>query len=271
MTAEWSDEQINEVVNAYVCTNSEIGFEEENFMAQLQMPRMKHKGKHVPYGPKSKGLTDAIRKELRRLIDEPDLDLGRIGHMALQADDLLVFTSTPEDVMRGKQTIPNGIAWDPNLSGASPMSSAETYGATVIRELVPALKSMLQGQKETPDALVYAIATARREGMTDLAAELEHKLVGKRLDGKRPVEGRATVEDYLPLTRASVEGIREEGRVAKRKGKNPTPALTTGQPLPGWHRKSNGDIVRDKPKKKSSLNGSVHAKQRTNHDPAVHS
>jgi hypothetical protein len=255
VTAEWSDEQINDVVNAYVCTNSEIGFQEENFMAQLQMPRMKHKGKHIPYGPKSKGLIQAIRKELRRLIDEPDLDLGRIGHMALQADDLLSFTSTPEDVMRGKQAPTIPVAWDPNLGGGV-MSSAETYGATVIRELVPALKSMLQGQKETPDALVYAIATARREGMTDLAAELEQKLVGKRLDGKRPIEGRSTVEDYLPVTSASVEGIREEGRAAKRKGKKPVLTLTAG-PAPGWHRNANGDIVRDKPKKKSSLNGSA--------------
>ena len=230
MTTEWSDEQIDNVVNAYVCTNSEVGYEEENFMSAIQMPRMKrHNGKHVPYGPKSKGLTDAIRKELRRLIDAPDLDLGRIGHMALQADDLLSFTSTPEDVMRGKQTPVPPIGWDtnPNLGGASMATTgAETYGATVIRELVPALKSMMQGQKETPESLTYAIATARRHGMMDVAAELELKLVGKKLDGKRPVEGKLkSVEDFLDeemlVTRGSVESIREEGRAARRKKKRP--------------------------------------------------
>jgi hypothetical protein len=212
MTDEWSDEQIDDVVNAYVCTSSDMGYEEENFMVQ---PRMKHR-KHVPYGPSSKGLIEAIRKELRRLIDAPDLDLGRVGHMALQADDLLSFTSTPEDVMRGKQS--PGAPIEPNLGS---MSSAETYGATVIRELVPALKSMMQGQKETPESLTWAIATARRAGMTDLAAELELKLVGKKLDGERPVEGKMkSIEDYLPVTSESVEAIRREGRAAKQKKKS---------------------------------------------------
>lgn len=216
----------DDVVNAYVCTSEEMGFgefEEEYPMAQIQMPRAKkhHSGKHVPYGPKSKGLTDAIRKELQRLLDAPDLDLGRIGHMALQADDLLSFTSTPEDVMRGKQAAVPPVGWDGNtIGGLTPMSSAETYGATVIRELVPAFKSMMQGQKETPETLTYAIAAARRAGMTDLAAELELKLVGKKLDGERPIDGKiASIEDYLPVTSASVEGIREEGRAAKRKNK----------------------------------------------------
>ena len=206
---------MTDVVNAYVCTSSDMGYEEENFMVQ---PRMKHR-KHVPYGPASKGLIEAIRKELRRLIDAPDLDLGRIGHMALQADDLLSFTSTPEDVMRGKQ-IP-GAPLEPNFAN---VGSAETYGATVIRELVPALKGMMQGQKETPESLTWAIATARRAGMTDLSAELEQKLVGKKLDGERPVEGKLkSVEEYLdevtPVTRASVEGIRREGRKTKKSKK----------------------------------------------------
>jgi len=221
------------VTNAYICTNSEVNWGVEDFM--VQMPRMKHKGKHVPYGPKSKGLTDAIRKELRRLIDAPDLDLGRIGHMALQADDLLAFTSTPEDVMRGKQAMENGL--NPNIG--TTMSGAETYGATVIRELIPALKGMMQGQKETPESLTYAIATARRHGMMDVAAELELKLVGKKLDGQRPVEGKMpSMVDYLPVTSASVETIREEGRSAKRKKKRKSAAQSIIGPMKKLERPS---------------------------------
>ena len=192
---EWSDQQINAVVDAYVCTSSDIGFQEDDFTMPIPI-RPKHK--HVPYGPASKPLVKAVRKELQRLLDAPDLDLGRLGHMALQAEDLLAFTSTPEDVMRGKQT---SSGMEPNVGlsamsssaetyGATIMSSsAETYGATIIRELMPALKSLTQSKNETPEQLVFAIATARREGMTDLAAELETKLVGKRLDGQRQANG----------------------------------------------------------------------------------
>src|SRR5208337_5079347 len=91
-------------------------------------------------------------------------------------------------VMRGEHevTVP-GVADSPN--------GIESFGAQFIRQLVPALAAIQQRTTETPELLAIAIATARRSGMTDVAAALEEKLVGKRLDGPRPVNG--TVDSYL--------------------------------------------------------------------------
>jgi len=148
--------------------------------------------KTIKYGPAPKGLLNEIRKELRRRIEEPNLDenLGAIGRFAMQADDLLAHVKAPEAVMREEHaiTLP-GPGGDP--------SGVETYGATIVRQLIPLIQSYQQTQRETPESLVYAIASARRAGMTDVAMELEKKLVGKTLDGPRPV-----ASDVLPALEA---------------------------------------------------------------------
>ena len=70
-----------------------------------------------------------------------------------------------------------------------------------------------KAQAESPDRLVEAIATARREGMPDVAAELETTLPGKRLDGERPVLGGALPPDesFLPALPAA----KANGKAAK--------------------------------------------------------
>jgi len=133
------------------------------------------------YAPPPPALLDAIRVELKKLVDDPELDrnLGHIATFASQADDLLAVVKAPEAVMRDENelTIP-GVALAP--------PNAETYGATVIRAVVDAVEKWQKREQETPASLVSAIALARSSGMTDVAAELEERLTGKRLDGGRP-------------------------------------------------------------------------------------
>jgi len=145
--------------------------------------------KDITYGPPPKHLVAAIRKELRRLLDLPDLDanLGAIGRFAMQADDLLMHVKAPEAVMRDEHEITL-----PAMPNTAP--NVETYGATILRELV----SGGMQKHDAAEHLVEAIATARRAGMPDVAAALEVKLTGKALDGARPVTGALpTVESLL--------------------------------------------------------------------------
>lgn len=150
--------------------------------------------KSITYGPAPKHLVEAVRKELRRLIDLPDLDanLGQIGRFANQADDMLMCVKSPEAVMRDEHgvTVP-GVLQSP-LQG-----NAETYGAAILRQIIPAIQGYQKTQNESPVMLVHAIANARQAGMTDVAAELEKKLTGKALDGDRPVDSiKSLTEDY---------------------------------------------------------------------------
>ena len=155
---------------------------------------LKRPRRHINYGPAPKALVEAVRKELLRLVNLKDLDanIGTISRFAHQADDLLACSKAPEAVMRDEHevTVP-GI-----LSNAE--SNAETYGASLIRQVLPALTNYQKASQETPQSLVEALVTARRAGMMDVASEIEQKLLGKKLDGKRPVSsGIVTVNDFL--------------------------------------------------------------------------
>lgn len=158
-----------------------------------------HEKRDIEYGPAPKHLVASIRKVLRELVEKKDLDqyLGEIGRFAMQADDLLMHVKSPEAVMKTEHGVTVPIA------ATSPMSGPETYGANIIRQIIPLLQQYQHAQKETPEALAYALVTARRAGMTDVSAELEKKLLGKSLDGKRPISGGppmlgpVTVDDYI--------------------------------------------------------------------------
>lgn len=146
-----------------------------------------------PSGPVH--LVESIRTELIALVKMPDLaaHLGTIARMARQADDLLVVVKSPEAVMRGEHAILGAT------SLTLPTANPETYGSSILRQLIPALQDFRKSQNETPEAMVQAITLARRNGMTDVAAELEKKLTGKSLDGERPVKKDAFgLDSYLP-------------------------------------------------------------------------
>lgn len=153
----------------------------------------KKETRDIAYAPAPKHLVAAIRKQLRELVEKPDLEqyLGQIGRFATQADDMLMMVKSPEAVMKSE----HGVTL-PGTSAAP--ANPESYGAALMRQLMGALTQYQQAQKESPESLTFALVTARRNGMNDVAAELEKKILGKPLDGERPVDGKMkTIEDFL--------------------------------------------------------------------------
>jgi len=140
-------------------------------------------------GP-SKHLVEAVRKEITRLIALPNLEqnLGMISRFARQADDMLIVVKSPEAVLHGEHSTVQAVA-------VAQPANVETYGSQLLRQLVPVLQNYQKVQQETPENLVHAIVTARRNGMTDVAAELEKKLTGKALDGERPL--KSPFDEYI--------------------------------------------------------------------------
>lgn len=202
----------------FACQIDETMMGEEAAMDLSTLSRKKPKKKNIEYGPAPKHLIAAVRKELRRLIELPDLDanLGLIGRFANQADDMLMCVKAPVAVMRGEHevTVP-GVADAPG--------NVETYGATFLRTILAQISASQSATLQSPEALVGAIAAARRDGMPDVAAELEKKLVGKKLDGKRPINEGAL---YLP---ALSEAAPIEAAPKRRKnGKKAAAALNGG-------------------------------------------
>jgi hypothetical protein len=172
------------------------------------------------------------------MLDESEPNLSAISRFAHRADDLLLQVKAPVVAMRSVSgsTDPEQPSFPPYPGVVMPgsigaMGSAETYGATVIRELLPALKSFVQTKNETPEALVLAIATARREGMTDLAMELEQKLVGKKLEGARPIHGKPAPLPLLSLPDASKPGRQQPANGGLLNSKKRRRAKSRDEPI----------------------------------------
>lgn len=159
-----------------------------------QVLTFKPKRRDIQYGAAPKHLVESVRKQLRALVEQKNLDehLGTIARFANQADDMLMCVKAPEAVLKSEHqvTVPDV----PTSPG-----DAETYGASLLRQLVPAIQNYHKAAHETPEALVQAIILARRSGMPDVAGELEQKLLGRKLDGPRPVsKDPFGIENYLP-------------------------------------------------------------------------
>jgi hypothetical protein len=190
----------------------------------LTLPRPKPpKKKTIEYGPAPKHLVEAVRKELRRLVDLPDLDanLGMISRFAMQSDDMLTSVKAPKAIMRAEHevTIP-GVTDAPG--------NVETYGANFLRTIFAQIGAQQSAAMQSPEMLVGAIAAARRDGMTDVAGALEKKLLGQPLDGARPVDGAVH-----PAVRAAVD--QAMGLPAKGRGRKKPPALVQAGADPAVH------------------------------------
>lgn len=67
-------------------------------------------------------------------------------------------------------------------------TSPETFGATVARELLGALRKVVESFQNDPSKMVLAAAAARERGMDELADELEARLRGKQPGPKAATE-----------------------------------------------------------------------------------
>jgi len=144
-------------------------------------------------------LVDSIRDELLRLVQgDLDKNLVAIGKLSARARDLFMVFKNPEAAVKGRrqQYSSDEDGEDSYSSGYSsggvlmpnPQTSAETFGAKAIREIIGAIPGIMNSQNETPSALIIAASLARDRGMIDLSAEIEKKLVGHALDGDRPID-----------------------------------------------------------------------------------
>jgi hypothetical protein len=230
-------------LSAFICTINETLEESMQSSVMPIPPRRFHpEKKDFKYGKPPKSIIEAVRKELKKLLDAPDLEdrLGEIGRAALQADDFVMCFRAPEVRMHAehKITLP-GVVSQP--------TNAETYGATVIREALAAIKDFKTAESQRdfdkPTEIILAITAARQAGMTDVSAALETKLLGKALGGVRPVE--ILTASVAPLsvspdrTAAPVlPPASELDRAPKKKGAR-TPrqiaAVLAAKPLNGAH------------------------------------
>src|SRR5574341_116411 len=151
---------------------------------------------HREHAPAPPHLGEAIRTELKKIVDDPKLEsrLGELGRLANQADDLIACVRSPEAVMLGEHKHFGGYG---GIVPAVMPNNAETYGAQMMRQIMAALESYQKAQRDTPERLTEALVVARREGMTDVVAALEKKLLGAELEGEKPVNKPPTMQDYL--------------------------------------------------------------------------
>jgi hypothetical protein len=103
------------------------------------------------------------------------------------------------------------------------MLASETFGARLLRELMATLPLLQQRRDggDDPKQLVHALAEARRNGMHDVAEQLEVKLFGRVLSGPRPIAAEV-----------AVEGSYEHGLADGRAGA--LPILRTGEYHDGY-------------------------------------
>lgn len=171
-------------------------------------------------------LSEALRGELIRVLTEGSknddgvltpLVLSRVERIARTGRDLLVAASaSPQNLaamVRRKRLPWGGYGLDLTSDDAfvdgsndnvfAPSQPAENFGMTAIREMVAAVKNV----NNDPVKLVHALAVARREGLDDVARDLEAQL---------GAGSKASVFTGNDTVNAAMEEIaREKAREAK--------------------------------------------------------
>lgn len=160
-------------------------------------------------------LVEGIRAELKRLIDREPFTPGvvnRIKKIAAQSYKLMVAIDPthkqprprgfgnyedyePDDVIDGEEP---AYSLNSGLGGSAPFSGPETFGANVIRELVPLLTKLV-GDKKKPDlpaipdlppvrgpddwestgSLIHAYRQANDAGLKDVADSIMARIEGR--------------------------------------------------------------------------------------------
>jgi len=155
-------------------------------------------------------LAEALRNEIRTALDANgqafDVNIARrVYDLAIAARDMCVAASSTVDdaVKQIKDTNGPMESLDTPGTTESQLQASETFGARLTREILAALPMLFsrqsQQQHQDPRRLVHALADARRNGMTDVAAELEIELFGRALTGDKPVSV-VPIVNVLPET-----------------------------------------------------------------------
>ena len=158
-------------------------------------------------------MVDAIQAKLIAIASEPvtPASLMRLEQTARLSRELLVVDKQPE-ALRRRNKISNisygsnpgydaPIYDDNSVSMITPSDSAETFGATIIREAIPALTAMM-APKPLPEwpmdpvRAIEAIQKAKKAGLHDVAAQLKEKLMGRPMG--TPVVLSAKAEPIKP-------------------------------------------------------------------------
>jgi hypothetical protein len=181
----------------------------------------KHEQERTPVSPE---LAEALRNEIRTALEAGggpfDINVARqVYDLAIAARDMCVAAtgSVKEAIDQIKDTNGPMESLDTSDTPESQMQVSESFGARLLRELMASLPMLQQPREgDDPKELVHALAEARRNGMHDVAEQIEVKLFGRVLSGPRPV----TAEEV-----DVVEGSYEHGFADGRAGT--LPVITT--------------------------------------------
>jgi hypothetical protein len=140
-------------------------------------------------------LAEALRREIRTALEADggsfDINVARrVYDLAIAARDMCVAatSSVKEAINQIKDTNGPVETLDASDTPASQVQISESFGARLLRELMATLPMLRQPREsEDPKQLVHALADARRNGMHDVAEQLEVKLFGRVLSGPRPI------------------------------------------------------------------------------------
>jgi len=182
----------------------------------------KHDQERNPMSPE---LSEALRNEIRTTLEAGggsfDINVARrVYDLAIAARDMCIAAtgSVKEAIDQIKDTNGPMETLDSPDTPESQVQVSESFGARLLRELMASLP-LLQARREgdDPKQLVHALAEARRNGMHDVAEELEVKLFGCVLSGSRPVTAEeidvveGSYEHGYTDGRAGVLPVHEEG------------------------------------------------------------
>ena len=140
-------------------------------------------------------LAEALRNEIRTALEAGggsfDINVARrVYDLAIAARDMCVAAtgSVKEALDQIKDTNGPMESLDSPDTPESQVQVSESFGARLLRELMATLP-MLQARPsgDDPKQLVHALAEARRNGMHDVAEQIEVKLFGCVLSGPRPI------------------------------------------------------------------------------------
>jgi len=157
--------------------------------------------------PVAKALVEAIREELRALVEgDLDANFSQIEKIVIRSRELFMTLKGPDASFTRGAPVSSangpyyGAAYNVMSSGSvsfpgSITSNPEQFGAQAIRQLVSMVPEILNAKSNSPDKLMKAISLAKKDGHHDIAEALKKKLLGE------------SHEDHSHKTNATTNGV----------------------------------------------------------------